>query len=400
MTNQQINHPSDNICPVCGSEHLIDFFEMLDVPVHCNLLWKTQDAARNCPKEDIKLAFCPVCTFITNLAFEPARLEYSQAYDNSLHFSPYFQEYARSLASRLVERHDLYNKDIIEIGCGKGFLISLLCRLGNNRGVGFDPAYTEKENDSDVKDQVRFIQDFYTEKYGNYQSDLIVCRQVLEHIQNPKYFLNMIRKTIGNRLNTHVFFEVPNALQTFQRLYIWDIIYEHCSYFTPNSLSLIFSSCGFRVCELTEEYKGQFLCIDALPDNQDTSPSYQKHKREVNQISNYIKSFLNNYQSKVETCRHKLEKIEAKGQSAVVWGAGSKGVTFLNTFKNSEIEYVVDINPNKQGMYIPGTGQKIVPPEFLKSHKPDVIIIMNPIYKSEILELTNKLRLTTNFFYV
>jgi SAM-dependent methyltransferase len=399
MTNQQTNTPSDNICPVCGSGQLIPFFQMLDVPVHSNLLWQSREAALNCPKGDIKLTFCPVCSFITNLAFEPTRPEYSQAYDASLHFSPYFQEYARSLASRLVERHDLYNKDIIEIGCGKGFFISLLCKLGNNRGVGIDPAYTEQEKDSDEKDQVKFIQDFYSEKYGNYQSDIIVCRHVLEHIQNPKDFLKMIRHAIGNRLNTHVFFEVPNALQTFQRLFIWDIIYEHCSYFTPNALSLIFSYCGFRVCDLTEEYQGQFLCIDARPENQGILDSIYKH-REVNQISNYIRSFPDNYRSKFETCRHELEKIEAKGQSVVAWGAGSKGVTFLNTFKNSEIEYVVDINPYKQGMYIPGTGQKIVPPEFLKNYKPDSIIIMNPIYKNEIRELINRLGLNTKFLHI
>ena len=121
---------------------------------------------------------------------------------------------------------------------------------------------------------------------------------------------------------------------------------------------------------------------------------------EITQIVNFIKSFPENYKNKVETYRHKLEKMEAKRQSVVVWGAGSKGVTFLNTFKNFEIEYVVDINPHKQGMYISGTGQKIMPPEFLKSYKPDVIIIMNPIYKKEILELTNKLGLNTNFLYV
>jgi len=399
MVNQQTNIPFDNVCPICGSGQLTLFFQMLNVPVHCNMLWQSQEAAQNCPKGDIRLAFCPVCSFITNMAFEHTKTEYSQVYDTSLHFSPYFQEYAQSLATQLIEHYDLYNKDIIEIGCGKGFFISLLCKLGNNRGVGFDPAYSETVNDSDGKDQVRFIQDFYSEKYGNYQSDLIVCRHVLEHIQNPKLFLNMIRKAIGNHLDTHVFFEVPNALQIFQRLFIWDIIYEHCSYFTPNSLSLIFSSCGFKVCELAEEYKGQFLCIEARPDNQGVS-NYSHTKGKLNQIANYIKSFPNNYQSKVETCRHKLKKIEAKGQSVVVWGAGSKGVTFLNTFKNSEIEYVVDINPNKQGMYIPGTGQKIVPPEFLRSYKPNIIIIMNPIYKNEIKEITNRLGLTINFFYV
>jgi len=398
MTNQQVNKLSENTCPVCGSKHLIFFFEMLDVPVHCNLLWQSPKTARNCPKGDIKLAFCPVCSFITNLAFEPALLEYSHAYDSSLYFSPYFQEYALSLATRLIERHNLYNKDIIDIGCGKGYFLMLLCNLGNNRGVGFDPGYIEQNNN--VNDQVKFIQDFYSEKYSNYKGDLIVCRQVLEHIQNPKSFLNTIRHAIGNQINSDVFFEVPNALQIFQKGFIWDIIYEHCSYFTPTSLSLIFSSCGFQVCELNEEYEGQFFCIDAVPKKGDVPVSDNSQMCVVNRIASDIKSFADNYRIKVESLRHKLKQIEDLGQRIVIWGAGSKGVTFLNTFKKFHIEYAVDINPHKQGMYIPGTGQLIVSPGFLRNYQPDIIIIMNQIYKSEIQAFINKLKINPKLITV
>jgi hypothetical protein len=91
---------------------------------------------------------------------------------------------------------------------------------------------------------------------------------VLEHIWNPDDFLRKLRSTVGKRLNTSIFFEVPNALQTFHRLFVWDIIYEHRSYFTSISLSLAFSSSRFRVCEVTEEFGGQYLCIYALPENQ------------------------------------------------------------------------------------------------------------------------------------
>jgi len=92
-----------------------------------------------------------------------------------------------------------------------------------------------------------------------------------------------------------------------------------------------------------------------------------------------------------------LEQIKGKGQRAVVWGAGSKGVTFLNVLNiQDQIEYVVDINLRKQGMYIAGTGQQIVPPEFLRNYQPDVVIVMNLIYKvkfnsSQQLDLTAKL---------
>lgn len=282
---------------------------------------------------------------------------------------------------------------------GRAFLL-LLCELGNNRGVAFDPAHVEQEGHSEVRGRVKFIQDVYSERYGDYQGDLIVCRQTLEHIQNPKDFLSMLRRIIGDRLNTYVFFEVPNALQTFRRLFVWDIIYEHCSYFTPISLSLVFSSCGFRVYELTEEFEGQFLCIYALPSKQDVSVIDYEQTAEVKRVANDIVTFAENYRGKVETCRRRLEEIEGRGQRAVVWGAGSKGVMFLNTFKNSQIKYVVDINPRRQGMYLPGTGQRIVSPKFLREYQPDVIIVMNPIYKSEIRQLVKSLGLTTKFMYV
>jgi len=399
-TAKHLNTLSENPCPICASQHLKVFFEMLDVPVHCNLLWASWDAARHCPKGDIKLAFCPVCGFMTNLAFDSARLEYAQRYENSLFYSPLFQDYARSQAERLVERYDLYDRDIIKIGCGQGDFLLLLCELGNNCGVGFDPTYVKREKYSNAKDRVKFIRDFYSDRYKNYKADLIVCRHVLEHIQDPKGFLDTIRRAIGNHLDTYVFFEVPNALHTFHRLFVWDIIYEHCSYFTPISLSRTFSSCGFQVREVTEEYEGQYLCIDAVPSKQSALDSGHEQHYEVNQIARDIESFAATYRKKVEKCRHKIEQIEGKGQRPVIWGAGSKGVTFLNTLKNTQIEYAVDINPRKQGMYIPGTGQRIVPPEFLRDYQPDVIIVMNPIYQSEVKELTKRLGITTNFISV
>lgn len=381
--NKAIGNAED-ACPVCGRRKWKTFFTITNVPVHCNVLWKSREAAQNCPRGDIVLAFCPACNYIWNLAFEPTRLEYSPAYENSLHFSPYFQGYATSLAKRLINRYNLYGKNIIEIGCGKGYFLKLLCQLGDNRGVGFDPACAEEDADA-MKEQIKFFRDFYSERYVNYKGDLIVCRQTLEHIHNPKDFLKMLRHAIGNCESTRVFFEVPNALKTFQKLFIWDIIYEHCSYFTPTSLLRTFSSAGFHVCEITEEFKGQYLCLYAEPNNRSNMDYDYKSSGEDNWVSYEIATFTSKFQNKVRRWREKLDRLVNEGKKVVVWGAGSKGVTFLNIFKDYwQIEYAVDINPLKQGMYIPGTGQKIVSPKFLREYRPDVVIIMNPVYKSEI----------------
>jgi SAM-dependent methyltransferase len=386
---------SENQCLVCGSKRLTVFFQMLDVPVFSCAFWESRDAALNCPRGDIRLAFCPVCSYIMNVAYEPALVKYTQAYENSLFFSTRFRMYARSLAERLVARYDLHDKDIVSIGCGKGEFLSLLCELGKNRGVGFDPAYVEQEKHQTAKNRVKFVRDFYSERYADHHADLIVCRHVLEHVYDPKGFLTKLRHAIGNR-NMQLFFEVPNALQTF-RHFDWDIIYEHYSNFTPASLERVFSSSGFRVLEIAEEFEDQYLCAYAQPASQSAPHCDHEPASEVNRIESDVESFAAHYMNKVRTYGHKLDQMKEMAQRTVVWGAGSKGVMFLNTFKDSEAKYVVDINPRKHGMYIPGTGQQIVPPDFLKDYRPDTIILMNRIYRQEIQHLMKNLGLTAKF---
>jgi SAM-dependent methyltransferase len=395
-TSQLSNIPSEVLCPVCGSNKSKVFFERFNAPAVSNLLLTSQDAARNCAKGDIKLAFCPVCSYIWNTAFDPNLVDYEQPYEDALDYSPRFQAYMRPLVRKLIERYRLHEKDILSVGCGSGIFLSLLCELGNNRGIGFEPSFIEQGEHGKRSVQVRFIRDFYSQRYSNYHSDLVVCRQTLEHIYNPKDFLSMIRRSIGNRMNTGLFFEVPNALNIFHKLFVWDIIYEHYSYFTPISLSRIFSLSGFRVCDVEECFENQFLCLHALP-SKCPAPGFDRQQRsQVNRIKRSLILFVANYKRVVKFWKRKLKHMQGEGQRVVIWGAGSKGVSFLNTFKNYHIEYAVDINPRKQGKYVAGTGQKIVSPDFLREYQPDVIIIMNPIYKKEILRFMKRLGLSAH----
>lgn len=388
---------SNLVCPVCTSSEVSVFFEIFEVPVHIGVLLPDRDAARNCPKGDIQLSFCKNCGFISNIAFDPSHLEYTQAYDNSLHFSPLYAQYAHSTALRLIERYELYNKNIIEIGCGKGDFLLLLCELGNNCGVGFDSSYATRDIDNETATRVSFIQDMYSERYASYQGDLICSRYVFEHVQNPIEFLNMIRYNMGDRANTVVYFEVPNVYLILRSLSIWDIIYEHCSYFSPLSLANVFESCGFDILELNETFGHQFLAIEASP-IKNGNASWLNQLDDINRISSDVNIFFKNYQNKMQTWRYHLKNIEKAGKRAVVWGAGARGVSFLNMLKiRKQIEYLVDINPNKNGKYIAGTGQKIVSPEFLRDYEPNVIILMNPMYKNEIRQRVKNLGLATEF---
>ncbi len=380
-------------CPLCESADTHVFIVVPQVPVYCNLLWETHEDALAAARGDIELGFCRNCGYVYNIAFEPDLMQYTQAYENSLHFSPRFQAYAEGLANRLIERHNLYGKDIIELGSGQGDFLRLLCNLGGNRGLGFDPSYApEQELDADSA-QVRFIQDYYSEKYAGYQADLICCRHVLEHIQNPVQFLRVVREAIGERRDTVVFFEVPNMEITLRALAIWDIIYEHCSYFVSSSLACAFERSGFQVSGVTRGFAGQFLGLEALP-GQEPGGSGTGQDDGLVQIHEQVVAFGERYRNKVRSWERDLEEMMMAGQRAVVWGAGSKGVTFLNVLgARDEIKHVVDINPRKHGMYVAGTGQEIVAPNYLRDCPPDVVIIMNPVYEHEIGRIVKDLGL-------
>jgi SAM-dependent methyltransferase len=290
--------------------------------------------------------------------------------------------------------YNLHNKDVIEIGCGNGDFLALLCDFGNNRGVGFDPAFKSEKAIATGLAQSNFtvIQDFYSERYANYTADIICCRHVLEHIALPRDFLALLRRVLGNRLDTVVFFEVPNILFTLHDLGIWDLIYEHCGYFSAVSLAYIFGVSGFTLRAVNETYEGQFLFIDAFPAEEKTS-LVEVPSEGVEALASAVVNFSNRYTVKLKEWISKAEEIKIKKEKAVVWGAGSKGVTFLNSLNlRHPIEYVVDVNPHKQGKYIAGSGQKIVSPAFLQEYRPDKIIVMNPIYFDEIRNMTVNLR--------
>jgi len=131
-------------------------------------------------------------------------------------------------------------------------------------------------------------------------------------------------------------------------------------------------------------FENQYLTIEARPTSGGKSAS-RHDPAALQPILQDVDQFADKYNEKVTGWRNRLDQLRQNQHKAVIWGAGSKGITFLNTFEARDvIEYVVDINPRKEGMYITGGGQKIVPPAFLQKYQPERVIIMNANYEEEI----------------
>ncbi len=390
----------NRICPSCSLDAISVFYEVKQVPVHSVLLLKTCEEALHYPKGDIVLGFCNTCGFISNLAFDPSLHEYSSKYEETQGFSPTFSAFHQRLAQELIARYDLHNKKIIEIGCGKGEFLTLLCELGNNYGIGFDPAYIHERNTSPAKDRIDFIRDFYSEKYSHYHGDFVCCKMTLEHIHHTADFMRMVRRSIRDQKGTIVFFQVPNVTYILRDQAFWDIYYEHCSYFSAGSLAGLFRRAGFGVIDLYQDYNDQYLMIEARAAN---GPEAQRLRaeEEVEQLKEHVETFVIACSAEIERWKIKIQRLKQNGRRMVIWGSGSKGVAFLTSLGiRDEIEYGVDINPYKLGTFMAGTGQEIVSPEFLRHYKPDVVIVMNPIYSNEIRQSLKRMNLSPELMLV
>lgn len=87
----------------------------------------------------------------------------------------------------------------------------------------------------------------------------------------------------------------------------------------------------------------------------------------------------------IDTWNETLATIGRRGGHVAVWGGGSKAVAFLTSLSTDGGRVsVVDINPHKQGKYLPGCGLRVDAPESLKHDPPDLVVVMNPVYEGEI----------------
>jgi len=367
-------------CPVCSARVTTPFTHLRNVPVNCSALWHSEQSASEAIRGDIELAFCAVCGMIFNSAFDPAQVEYDVTYDNTLSYSPIFCSYAASLAERLVTAYNLRDKDIIEIGCGKGDFLDQLCEKGRNRGVGFDPS-VESRN---MPGRPVIVSKLFTGADVVSSVDFVCCRHVLEHLYSPRDLLAALRCCLSERAGW-IYCEVPDARWVLEGSSTWDLIYPHCSYFTAASLQYLFEASGFEVARTQSSFGGQFLGLEARVSSR--KPSVTTAANCSAATSRLAESFNAKLRSNIHRWSRFVEYASLEGRRVALWGAGTKGVTFLNVVPGADrIGVVVDLNPRKQGTYIPGTAQRVIPPEMLLAYQPDIVIVLNPLYEGEIRE--------------
>ena len=359
-----------------------------DVPVLCNIQFATPEEARAQPRGTLDLHFCPDCRHFFNAAFDAGLVSYDRGYENSLHFSPTFTFFAAQLAKKLVGRLGGKRSQVVDVGCGQGDFLRLVCSLGDVEGHGFDPSFDATRSGYSDQANVAFHAiPFSTAKVAGLEPQLIICRHVLEHIAHPIVFLREIVCALRRASGPCLYLEVPNALYTVRDMGIWDLIYEHCQFYTPVSFARLAARSGVTAAVVYESFGGQYLSLDG-GSHVERSPEEADERDEIEQLAD---AFDRRRTTLFAYWQSRLDELAEKGP-LVVWGAGSKGVSFVNFLAAEDrVCAFVDVNPYKQGRYVAGTGHQIVGPRGFVDIDPAFILTMNPAYTREITELVRGL---------
>ena len=369
------------VCAACGGRNMEEFYRQAAVPVHSVLLFPTRARARRCPRGQIRLGACQDCGLVTNLDFDPHLLDYGEQYEENQGYSPTFDAFHRDLAAAWIRRYGLHGKRLLEIGCGKGEFLSLLCESGGNRGLGFDPAFTRAR--SRARGEVEFVRELYSSANAAQDVDFVCCKMTLEHVHRPTELLDALRSGIAE--NTSVVFQVPNAARIFDEGAFWDIYYEHCHYFSRRALEALFHGCGFALDAVETAYQDQYLFVHAR--SRSAAPSAAGSGRTpVAEMASALEGKLAQWRAWFQ---------ESGTQRIVLWGGGSKAVALLSALTVPDrVHCVVDINPHRQQTFLPPAGHKIVAPQDLPGIDPQIVVVMNPVYEAEIRQALAALGLT------
>ncbi|HVV52748.1 MAG TPA: methyltransferase domain-containing protein [Polyangia bacterium] len=342
-------------CPLCSTPTSEVLFHLRNSPVLQNKLLPTSEEAVAVSRKDITYYHCDRCHFAFNPAFDRARVDYRGYYNNQTE-SAIYRQGLEALANRLAVLCELGPEStILEIGAGNGYFLSRLKAITGSRSVhGFDPAY-RGEHGMEAHIQRRY---FDAVDLGP-AIDLLVVRHCLEGLTEADSVRQLFR-AMNDRSRMYV--EITDLDHILEERNPSLLFQEYYRYFSARSIDIALRRAGFRVMEIFSPLGSGALGVTAS--RAPIAPALRDAYRS-------------------------LEQAVRRHRRVVIWGISGRAISLLAhmSWDKNVVAYGVDIDPARQGMFVPVTGQEILSPEQAKRFEPDLVIVANEMYAPEVRTL-------------
>lgn len=343
-------------CIACGSPQIKPYYNPGPQPLAALNLPRTKEQAQRILRYPMDFHACMRCGHIFNVEFDVARVPYAEDSNLMYNSGSVWDDHLDTVVRILRDELEASGKTVIDIGAGDGLLLDKLNRTTEEvRCIAFEPgveAETCRERGLEVQADY-FIPDRDMERY---KPDILICRHVLEHLENPREFVSDIARCACQLEQwPHFFIEVPCIEKALQDGRVGDFLYEHVSNFTQRSLSKMMDSCGWKLCASRLAYNDEVIIWDGVP-----------------YVDGYYETPRTFDLEAIHGCLHFIWQTR---KSVVFWGGTGKSAAFLNACDIRSDCRVVDSDVRKAGRYVPGTGQLIEHASSLLTNPADTVVI-------------------------
>ncbi len=382
-------------CRFCGASLEHSFADLGAAPPSNSYL-RPADLHRTEPVYPLHAYVCGACFLVQLEEFQsPEQIFSDYAYFSS--YSESWLRHAESYVAAMVARFGFgADSQVIEVASNDGYLLQHFVARGIPV-LGIEPAanVARVAEEKGIPTKIAFFSRNTARNLveAGTRADLIVANNVLAHVPDLNDFVAALRMVLAE--DGVITVEFPHLLKLIEEAQFDTIYHEHFSYFSLLTAAAVFSAHGLCVFD-----------VDEIPTHGGSLRIYARHADRAHPVSDAVDALrgremdaglarIETYEGfgeRVKEVKRKLLSFligaKADGRSIVGYGAAAKGNTLLNYcgVRGDFIDYVVDANPHKQGLYLPGTRIPILAPERIRETRPDYVLILPWNLSDEIME--------------
>jgi SAM-dependent methyltransferase len=388
-------------CRFCGSPLDAVFADLGMSPLANSYLTLEQCNGME-PFYPLRALVCERCYLVQLEEYESPRSIFSDyAYFSS--YSTSWLDHSQRYAAAIVERFSLGpDSHVVELASNDGYLLQYF----KERGIpvlGIEPAANVAE--AAVAKGIPTVVEFFGVDTAHdlvpaSSADLLIGNNVLAHVPDLNDFVAGMKILL--KPGGVITMEFPHLMRLIEQRQ-WDTIYhEHFSYLSFTTARRVFAAHGLRLFDVEElpTHGGSlriYGCHDDDAGKPETDRTDELIAREDAAGYSELDTYLDYGVEVAEDKRRILATLIAfkeDEQSIVGYGAPAKGNTMLNYcgIGLDFLDYTVDLNPHKQGHFLPGTHIPIRSPDAFRETRPDIVLILPWNLNEEIMDQLSFIR--------
>jgi SAM-dependent methyltransferase len=344
----------------------------------------------------LRVLVCETCWLVQTEDFAGREALFTEDYAYFSSYSTSWLEHARHYVAEMIERFGLgAHSRVVEVAANDGYLLQYVRQAGIP-AYGIEP--TASTAAAAIAKRIDIVQSFFgvalaerlvAEGRG---ADLIVANNVLAHVPDINDFVGGFARLL--KPGGVATFEFPHLVSMVRECQFDTAYHEHYSYLSLLAVERVFAANGLTVFDVQQlpTHGGSLRVFAQRADGRRAATPALAALRALEQEAGVATpAFYAGFQRAAEAIKDDLLRflLDARrdGTRVAAYGAAAKGNTLLNFagVRADLLPYVVDRNPAKAARFLPGSRIPIVTEDRLRSHRPDMILILPWNLKDEVM---------------